>query len=105
MMDMFNIKEMVLSAIIKKGILYEGRNCDINIDVPNGDKVIKINFKADNMSLRIETLRSLFAGCAHDFLFTLLGGVLNADSGDQPLRNLSLSVSAFTLHLKSRNQS
>jgi hypothetical protein len=50
---MLNIKEMILSAIIKKGILYEGRNCDINVDVPNGDKVIKINFKADNMTLKI----------------------------------------------------
>jgi hypothetical protein len=51
---MFNVKEMILSAIIKKGILYEARNCDINIDVPNGNDTIKINFKADNMSLRIE---------------------------------------------------
>ena len=48
------IKEMIISAIIKKGMLYEGRNCDINIDVPNGNETIKINFKADNMSLRIE---------------------------------------------------
>lgn len=51
---MLNIKEMILSAIIKKGIVYEGRNCDINIDIPNGNETIKINFKADNMSLRIE---------------------------------------------------
>ena len=51
---MFNIKEMILSAIIKKGILYEGRNCDINIDIPSDNETIKINFKADNMSLRIE---------------------------------------------------
>ena len=51
---MLNIKEMILNAIIKKGIVYEGRNCDINIDVPNGNETIKINFKADNMSLRIE---------------------------------------------------
>jgi hypothetical protein len=51
---MLNIKEMILSAIIKKGILYEARNCDINVDVPSGNDVIKINFKADNMSLRIE---------------------------------------------------
>ena len=51
---MFNIKEMILSAVIKKGILYEANKVDINVDVPDGDKVIKINFKADNMSLRIE---------------------------------------------------
>lgn len=51
---MFNIKEMILSAIIKKGILYEATKVDMNIDVPSGDQVIKINFKADNMKLRIE---------------------------------------------------
>ena len=51
---MFNVKEMILSAIIKKGIPYEANKVDINIDVPSGDQVIKINFKADNMKLRIE---------------------------------------------------
>lgn len=51
---MFNVKEMILSAIIKKGILYEVNKVDMNIDVPSGDQTIKINFKADNMKLRIE---------------------------------------------------
>lgn len=51
---MFNIKEMILSAVIKKGILYEANKVDINVDVPDGDKVIKINFKADNMKLTIQ---------------------------------------------------
>lgn len=51
---MFNIKEMILSAVIKKGILYEAHKCDLNIDIPNGNEIIKINFKADNMTLRIE---------------------------------------------------
>jgi hypothetical protein len=51
---MLNIKDMILSAIIKKGILYEARNCDINVDVPSGNDTIKINFKAEHMSLRIE---------------------------------------------------
>ena len=51
---MFNIKDMILSAIIKKGILYEANKVDVNVDIPNGDEVIKINFKADNMKLRIE---------------------------------------------------
>ena len=54
MIIMFNIKEMILSAIIKKGILYEANKVDINIDAPSGDQVMKINFKADNMKLRIE---------------------------------------------------
>jgi len=51
---MLNIKEMILSAIVKKGILYEAHKCDINVDIPNGNNVIKVNFKADNMSLKIE---------------------------------------------------
>ena len=51
---MLNIKEMILSAIIKKGILYEANKVDMNINVPSGDSVININFKADNMKLRIE---------------------------------------------------
>lgn len=48
------ITEMILSAIIKKGILYEARNCDLNVDIPNGNETIKVNFKAEHMSLRIE---------------------------------------------------
>ena len=51
---MFNIKEMIISGIIKKGILYEANKVDINVDIPNGDQVIKINFKADNMKLTIQ---------------------------------------------------
>ena len=51
---MFNIKEMILSAIIKKGILYEATKVDVNVDIPNRDQVIKINFKADNMKLTIQ---------------------------------------------------
>jgi len=51
---MLNIKEMILSAIVKKGILYEAHKCDINVDIPNGNNTIKVNFKADNMSLKIE---------------------------------------------------
>lgn len=48
------ITEMIISCLIKKGVLYESHNCDINVDIPNGENTIKINFKADNMSLRIE---------------------------------------------------
>ena len=53
---MFNIKEMILSAIIKRGIVYDGRNCDINVDIPTDDnKTIKVNFKAEHMTLKILT--------------------------------------------------
>jgi XTP/dITP diphosphohydrolase len=38
---MLNIKEMILSAIIKKGILYEANKVDINVDIPNGNVINK----------------------------------------------------------------
>lgn len=51
---MNKIIELAVSMIIKKGIVYEARNCDINIDIPNGNEKIKVNFKADHMKLYIE---------------------------------------------------
>lgn len=51
---MLDIKGMVLSAILKKGVLYDANKVDIDVDVPFGDKMVKINIKADNMKLKIE---------------------------------------------------
>ena len=57
------IAEMVISAILKKGILYEANNCDVGVDIPAMQKdsegntrevKIHVNFKADHMTLRIE---------------------------------------------------
>ena len=52
------ISDMIISAIIKKGILYEARNVDIDVDVPMANKedteFIRVNFKAEHMSIRIE---------------------------------------------------
>ena len=52
------IKDMIVSAIFKKGILYEGRNIDTVVEIPTEHegttKVIKIHIKADHMSLRFE---------------------------------------------------
>jgi hypothetical protein len=57
------ISEMIISAIIKKGILYEARNCDMDFDIPimltdaNGvtkENKVKVNFKAEHMKLSIE---------------------------------------------------
>lgn len=50
------ISDMVISAIIKRGILYEARNCNIQFDIPLAEKEekIKVTFKADNMILKIE---------------------------------------------------
>lgn len=52
------IKDMILSAILKKGILYEARNVDVEFDIPTEvegtTKNIKITLKAEHMNLRIE---------------------------------------------------
>ena len=52
------ISDMIISAIIKKGILYEARNVDIDVDIPKanqeGTEFIRVNFKAEHMSIRIE---------------------------------------------------
>lgn len=52
---MSKITEMLISAIVKKGILYEARDCDINVDLPiaNQNEKIKIIFKAQYMTLKI----------------------------------------------------
>lgn len=51
---MNKLLEMAISMIVKKGIAYEARNCDFNIDIPNGDEKIKVNFKAEHMKLYVE---------------------------------------------------
>lgn len=52
------IRDMIISAIIKKGILYEARNVDIDVDVPMTNQeeteFIRINFKAEHMIIRID---------------------------------------------------
>lgn len=52
------ISDMIISAIIKKGILYEARNVDIDIDIPmanqEGTEFIRVNLKAEHMSIRID---------------------------------------------------
>lgn len=52
---MSKITEMLISAIVKKGILYEARDCDINIDIPiaNQNEKIQVIFKAQYMTLKI----------------------------------------------------
>ena len=56
------VTDMLISAVIKRGVLYEGRNCDLEFDIPTTDVTkeepnesnIKIHFKAEHMTLRIE---------------------------------------------------
>ncbi len=51
------LTDMVISAIIKKGILGEARNVDVTFDIPSeteGLKGMRINVKAEHVSVRIE---------------------------------------------------
>jgi hypothetical protein len=52
------IKDMVISAILKKGILYEARNVDTDVEIPmvidNQERKIRLNIKCEHMTLRIE---------------------------------------------------
>lgn len=52
------ITDMVISAILKKGILYEARNIDTDVEIPitieNQEHKIKVNIKCEHMTLRIE---------------------------------------------------
>jgi hypothetical protein len=52
------ITDMVISAILKKGILYEARKVDTDVEIPivieNEERTIKINIKCEHMTLRIE---------------------------------------------------
>ena len=60
---MAKITDMLISAILKKGILYEARNCDMDFIIPtleeqaNGEEKetkIIVKFKAEHMTLKIE---------------------------------------------------
>ena len=52
------ITDVILSAIIKKGVLYEARNVDSDVVIPIvvGESImeIKVNIKCDHMTLKIE---------------------------------------------------
>jgi hypothetical protein len=57
------ITDVIISAIIKKGVLYEARNCEMEFDIPstetgdNGETretTIKIRFKAEHMKLSMD---------------------------------------------------
>jgi hypothetical protein len=57
------ITDLIISAIMKKGVLYEARNCDMEFDIPMSqqsedgetkESTIKIKFKAEHMKLSFE---------------------------------------------------
>ena len=45
--------EMMISGVIKKGIIIDNKNVNVNLDMPTDDKPIKVNIKADNISVKI----------------------------------------------------
>jgi hypothetical protein len=60
---MTKMTNMILTAILRRGILYEAKNVNVDFEVPvealEGDGKSKqenmlIHFKADNMTLQIE---------------------------------------------------
>lgn len=48
------LTDLVITALIKKGILYEARNMDVDVDIPFGEDMMKVNIKCDHMSVKIE---------------------------------------------------
>ena len=49
---------MILSALIKRGVLYEARDVDIDVDIPMSNtedtEWIRINVRAEHMKLSID---------------------------------------------------
>lgn len=57
------ITDMIISGLMKRGVLYEARNCDMEFELPltqenasgeNKQNKVVIRFKAEHMILRIE---------------------------------------------------
>ena len=55
------LSDMIVSSILKKGILWEARLVDVEFDIPQTPtsegtptELIKIRVKADHMSIQIE---------------------------------------------------
>ena len=47
------LMEMIISGIVKKGVIIENRNVNVDVDIPSDDKSIKVNIKADNVSVKV----------------------------------------------------
>ncbi|GHU53211.1 hypothetical protein FACS1894132_04760 [Clostridia bacterium] len=52
------ITDMIISAILKKGVLYEARNVNTDVEIPmlldNKENNIKVNIKCEHMTLKVE---------------------------------------------------
>lgn len=52
------ITDMIITAMVKRGVLYEAKNTDVDVEIPVSieglDKIVKVNIKCENMTIRIE---------------------------------------------------
>lgn len=51
------ITDVIITALIKKGMLYEARNMDVDVNIPFGEdngETIYVNIRCDHMSVKIE---------------------------------------------------
>lgn len=46
------LTDAIISAVLKKGVVYEARNFEADIDIP--DSNMKINVKIDHMTIKLE---------------------------------------------------
>ena len=59
-----NIKDMIVSAIVKKGVLFEARNYEMEFDIPSSQvpgvkdatdqTMMKIRIKCDHVKVTVE---------------------------------------------------
>lgn len=50
-----NLADLIVSAVIKKGIVYEARNTDICFLIPQAEGTpISVQIQAEHMSIRVE---------------------------------------------------
>ena len=51
------ISDLIITALTKKGILYEARNMEVDVNIPFGDdngETIYVNIKCDHMTVKID---------------------------------------------------
>lgn len=53
-----SIKDMIISAVMKKGVLFEARDYEMEFEIPNQegttDKMMKIKVKASHVKVTVE---------------------------------------------------
>lgn len=50
------LTDMIISAIIKKGVVYEARNAEMNFLIPYGgeESFISVQIQAEHMTIRVD---------------------------------------------------